>query len=115
MLTAEGALQGLLALDSLYRTVLEGVLSAADSSRVVQKRLRRVLKYLVTLQDPDGISPATLEKLTNMPTTESVPILNKLRSVIFFERDSVDYKSTTAIIEAIEMHGDVRVWGSFSS
>ena len=28
--------------------------------------------------------------------------------------DSVDYKSTTDIIEAIEMHGDVRVWGSFS-
>jgi hypothetical protein len=30
------------------------------------------------------------------------------------ESDSVDYKSTTDIIEAIEMHGDVRVWGSFS-
>jgi hypothetical protein len=30
------------------------------------------------------------------------------------EHDSVDYKSTTDIIEAIETHGDVRVWGSFS-
>jgi hypothetical protein len=30
------------------------------------------------------------------------------------EPDSVDYKSTTDIIEAIETHGDVRVWSSFS-
>jgi hypothetical protein len=30
------------------------------------------------------------------------------------EYDSVDYRSTDDIIEAIEANGDVRVWGSFS-
>jgi hypothetical protein len=29
------------------------------------------------------------------------------------EYNSVDYRSTNDIIEAIEAHGDVRVWGSF--
>ena len=31
------------------------------------------------------------------------------------EQDSVDYKSTTDIIEAIETHGDVREWGAFGA
>jgi hypothetical protein len=29
------------------------------------------------------------------------------------ENDSVDYRSTSAIIKAVEAYGDVRVWGSF--
>ena len=31
------------------------------------------------------------------------------------EHDSVDYRSIDEIIEAIETHGDVRVWGSFGA
>ncbi len=88
-LVADGPHRGLTALDRLYLTVLQGILSPADCSPHVQERVQRVLGYLITLQDPDGISPATLEKLTDMPTSESVPILNKLRSVVLFERDNV--------------------------
>ena len=35
-------------------------------------------------------------------------------SVMPSEHDSVDYKMRADIIAAIEAHGDVRVWGSFS-
>ncbi|TFK84886.1 hypothetical protein K466DRAFT_601651 [Polyporus arcularius HHB13444] len=81
---------GLAPLDTLYRAVLENVFPPKDRFPQMQDRLQRVLGYLVAVLDPDGISPATLEKLTNMPTAESVPILNKLRSVVLFERDNAD-------------------------
>ncbi|TFK78653.1 hypothetical protein K466DRAFT_668371 [Polyporus arcularius HHB13444] len=81
---------GLAPLDTLYRAVLENVFPPKDRFPQMQDRLKRVLGYLVALLDPDGISPSMLEKLTNMPTAESVPILNKLRSVVLFNRDDVD-------------------------
>ncbi|KAI0699645.1 hypothetical protein C8T65DRAFT_742458 [Cerioporus squamosus] len=90
LLNVEGSSTGLGPVDTLYRAVLESVFPLRDRLPQTQDRLRRVLGYLVALLDPDGISPRTLEKLTNMPTTESVPILNKLRSVVLFERDNVD-------------------------
>ncbi|KAI0688207.1 hypothetical protein C8T65DRAFT_835039 [Cerioporus squamosus] len=77
-------------LDMLYRTVLEKVFQPQERDPQTQEHLKRILAYLAALQEPDGISPTTLEKLTGMPTAESVPILKKLRSVIFFERDDVD-------------------------
>ncbi|RDX53984.1 hypothetical protein OH76DRAFT_1479063 [Lentinus brumalis] len=82
---------GLAPLDTLYRTVLEGVFPP-ETCRVpdIQKSIHRVLGYLVAVLDDEGISPRTLEKLTGMPTSESVPILNKLRSVVIFEQDNVD-------------------------
>lgn len=91
LLTIQGTAQGLDSLDALYRTVLGSVSSRRGTGPhpQMQERLKRVLQYLVTLQDPDGISPETLEKLTNMRTEESVPILNRLRSVVFFERSNV--------------------------
>ncbi|RDX41060.1 hypothetical protein OH76DRAFT_1475953 [Lentinus brumalis] len=88
LMRAQGSF-GLAPLDTLYRAVLENVFPPKDRLPQMQDRLQRVLGYLVAVLDPDGISPATLEKLTNMPTAESVPILNKLRSVVFFERDNV--------------------------
>ncbi|TFK80315.1 hypothetical protein K466DRAFT_605443 [Polyporus arcularius HHB13444] len=81
---------GLAPLDTLYRAVLENVFPPEVRFPRFQERLKRVLEYLVAVLEPDGISPATLEKLTDMPTAESVPILNKLRSVVLFERDNVD-------------------------
>ena len=81
----------LLSLDGLYSTVVESILSPQERRfPEMQEQVRRVLGYLAVLQDPDGISPTTLQNLTGMSTTESVPILNKLRSVIFFEHDNVD-------------------------
>ncbi|TFK84890.1 hypothetical protein K466DRAFT_464235, partial [Polyporus arcularius HHB13444] len=88
--TVKGSFTGLDPLYTLYRTVLESVLPPQERYAKMQARLTRVLGYLVALQDPIGVSPATLEKLTGMPTTESVPILNKLRSLILFERDNVN-------------------------
>ncbi len=81
---------GLVPLDTLYRTVLEGVFPSEYRLPDMQEDLHRVLVYLVALQGDDGISPRTLEKLTRMRTSESVPILNKLRSVVIFEHDNVD-------------------------
>ncbi|TFK85918.1 hypothetical protein K466DRAFT_525109 [Polyporus arcularius HHB13444] len=81
---------GLDPLDTLYRTVLENVFPPKDRFPQMQDRLKRVLGYLVGVLNPDGISPATLEKLTNMPAVDSVLVLNKLRSVVLFERDNVN-------------------------
>ncbi|RDX53989.1 hypothetical protein OH76DRAFT_1398269 [Lentinus brumalis] len=81
---------GLVPLDTLYRTVLEGVFPPENRLPQMQEDLRHVLGYLVAVLDGKGISPRTLEKLTGMPTSESVPILNKLRSVVIFEQDNVD-------------------------
>ncbi|TFK79852.1 hypothetical protein K466DRAFT_605818, partial [Polyporus arcularius HHB13444] len=82
---------GLAPLDTLYRTVLEGVFPP-ETCRVpdIQKSIHRVLGYLVALQGDQGISPRTLENLTQLRTTESVPILNKLRSVVIFEHNDLD-------------------------
>ena len=88
LMKGDGAV-GLNALDTLYRTVLEGVLPDEYRHNDAKEWLKRVLGYLVSLLDPKGISPRTLEVLTGMPVDESVPILNKLRSVVFFERDNV--------------------------
>ena len=78
-------------LDGLYRTVLESVLSPDERYYPsMQNRFKRVLEYLVALQEPHGISPKTLEALTGMKSADSIPILNKLRSVVFFEHDNVD-------------------------
>ncbi|RDX49650.1 hypothetical protein OH76DRAFT_1483013 [Lentinus brumalis] len=77
-------------LDLLYRTVLYSVFPSQDRYDQMQDRLKRVLGYLVTLQGDKGISPRTLAKLTLMPTAESIPILNKLRSVVIFEHNNVD-------------------------
>ncbi|RDX49662.1 hypothetical protein OH76DRAFT_1483026 [Lentinus brumalis] len=81
---------GLVPLDTLYRTVLEGVFPPENRLPQMQEDLHHVLGYLVAVLDGKGISPRTLEKLTGMPTSESVPILNKLRSVVIFEQDNVD-------------------------
>ncbi|RPD68969.1 hypothetical protein L226DRAFT_311663 [Lentinus tigrinus ALCF2SS1-7] len=86
LLKGDGAV-GLTALETLYRTVLDSVFPGSDRHDAAQERLKRVLGYLVALQAPKGISPVTLEGLTGMRVGESVPILNKLRSVVFFERD----------------------------
>ena len=89
----------LLSLDELYNTVIENVLSPQERRFPdMQERLKRILGYLAVLQDPRGISPTTLQNLTGMSTSESVPILNKLRSVIFFKRD--DVKSYFRIVHA---------------
>ena len=80
-----------LSLDELYSAVVTSVLSPQECRLSdLQERLKRVLGYLVALQDPDGISPATLEHLTGMPTSDSIPILKKLGSVVYFERDQVN-------------------------
>ncbi len=81
---------GLAPLDMLYCAVLENVFPLQSRVAGMHDRLKRVLEYLVALQDPKGVSPATLEMLTDMPTTESVPILNKLRSIVLFERGNVE-------------------------
>ncbi|TFK84423.1 hypothetical protein K466DRAFT_602002 [Polyporus arcularius HHB13444] len=77
-------------LDLLYRTILNNVFPPEDQYEQMQDRLKRILGYLVTVLDNKGISPRTLEKLTGMPTAESVPILNKLRSVVIFEHNDLD-------------------------
>ena len=83
----------LLSLDELYNTVVENVLSPQERRFPdMQERLKRILGYLAVIQDPEGISPTTLQNLTRMSTSDSVPILNKLRSVIFFERDNANSK-----------------------
>ncbi|RDX49106.1 hypothetical protein OH76DRAFT_1483330 [Lentinus brumalis] len=94
-------------LDELYRTVLNRVFPPEYRFPKTQDRLKRVLGYLVAVQVDAGISPRTLEKLTGMPTTESVPILNKLRSVVIFEHNDLD--SRFRIIHATfrEFLGDV--------
>ena len=90
---------GLTDLDELYRTVLRNVLPPQDRYYTKpQERLKRILGYLAALQDSEGLSPAALESLTGMPAVESVPILNRLRSVIFFDRDS--HESPFRIIHA---------------
>ncbi|KAI0686341.1 hypothetical protein C8T65DRAFT_747435 [Cerioporus squamosus] len=89
LLTGDGKF-GLHPLNTLYRTVLEGVFPLQSRYPQMQQRLKRALEYLVAVSEPEGISPVTLEKLTGEPTTESVPILNKLHSVVFFERDNAD-------------------------
>ena len=88
LIKGDGAV-GLDPLDTLYCVVLKGVFYGGYRHDKSQERLKRVLGYLVALLAPKGISPTTLESLTGMGTDESVPILNKLRSVIFFERDNV--------------------------
>ena len=78
-------------LDGLYKTILDNVLSPQDRRYApMMERLKRVLGYLVVLQESEGISPKTLEELTGMRSKESVPILNKLRSVVFFEHDNIN-------------------------
>ena len=77
-------------IDTLYLVVLQNVFPLSQQYPQVKERLHRVLGYLVALQEPDGVSPETLQRLTGMPAAESVAILNKLRSVVFFERGRVD-------------------------
>ncbi|TFK80121.1 hypothetical protein K466DRAFT_605599, partial [Polyporus arcularius HHB13444] len=77
-------------LDLLYRTILNNVFPPEHRYEQMQHRLKRILGYLVALQGDKGISPRTLEKLTGIPTAESVPILNKLRSVVIFEHNDLD-------------------------
>ena len=79
---------GLKRLDELYRTVLHGEFPPEEQYPQRKKDLRAVLGYLVTIQESKDISPRTLELLTNLPIKRSVPILNALRSVVFFERDN---------------------------
>ncbi|RDX53987.1 hypothetical protein OH76DRAFT_1415519 [Lentinus brumalis] len=89
LLSTEGA-AGRAPLDELYGNVLVSVFPPRDRFPKMQDRLKRVLGYVVALLDDKGISPRTLEKLTGMPMSESVPILNKLRSVVIFEYCNVD-------------------------
>ncbi|KAI0690021.1 hypothetical protein C8T65DRAFT_817501 [Cerioporus squamosus] len=89
LLIQEGTRFGMTALDDLYRTVLQSVFPSDEQYPQLRRRLHRVLEYLVTLQKFDRMSPATLENLTGMASNESVSILNKLLSVIIFNRDNV--------------------------
>ena len=75
-------------LNQLYRTVLESVFPTHEQWPQRKKNLRSVLGYLVAIREWAGISPKTLERITGMRTGDSVPILNKLRSVVFFEQDN---------------------------
>ncbi|RPD68961.1 hypothetical protein L226DRAFT_576022 [Lentinus tigrinus ALCF2SS1-7] len=88
ILTVDRSKFGLAPLDSLYHTVLEGVFPPRDRFPEMKARLNRVLGYLVTLQEAGKVSPRTVELLTRMSSSESIPILNRLRSVIFFERNN---------------------------
>lgn len=60
---------GLAPLDMLYLTVLQSVFPPTVRYLQLQTCLEQVLGYLITLQDPDRISPEMLENLTGMPTT----------------------------------------------
>ncbi len=81
---------GLTRLDMLYRTVLESVIPQNERYPQIMERLSRVLGFLVAVHDSPYSVPRMLEKLTGISTVESLSILNKLRSVVFFQRDNVD-------------------------
>ena len=81
---------GLKRLDQLYRTVLNDEFPPDEQYPKRKDNLRAVLGYLVAIQEPRGVSPNALQLLTGLPVEDSVPILNALRSVIFFERDDAN-------------------------
>lgn len=91
LLDGDGAV-GFTALDSLYRTVLDSVFSPKFRCNQEQEGLRRLLGYLVALQDSEEgeLTPKTLCGLTGIPVVESVRFLNKLRSVVLYERGKAD-------------------------
>ncbi|KAI0742360.1 hypothetical protein C8Q80DRAFT_1187788 [Daedaleopsis nitida] len=82
--------QPLNSLDGLYSTILKTAFPKERTAPYQQEHLRRVLQYLVVLQDQEGISPRMLEHLTGMPICDSVPVLNALRSVVYFNLDDPD-------------------------
>ena len=91
LLAGDGAVGSTL-LDNLYRTVLDSVFSPKFRREQERENLRRLLGYLVALQDSEEgrLSPKTLQGLTGIRIQDSVPLLNKLRSVVLYERNNVD-------------------------
>ena len=76
-------------IDTLYGRIVDDIMKDLDDTDM-QASFTQILEYLVTLQDPDGMTPETLERLVGMPSKDSIPILNKLTSLVFFERDKAD-------------------------
>ncbi len=66
------------------------------------------LAFFDTLRRVAGYSGYANEFIVGRPNLDNLRVFRDS-----LEYNSVDYESTHDIIEAIEAHGDVRVWGSF--
>ena len=77
-------------LDDMYRDALEQAFPSERLAidRLQHARVRPILGYIAIAQEP--ISPRTLETLVRVPCADAIAVLNELRSVVRFERDSVD-------------------------
>ncbi|RPD68942.1 hypothetical protein L226DRAFT_472627, partial [Lentinus tigrinus ALCF2SS1-7] len=79
-------------LDRMYAAVLTAAFPPTQMELLPEKqnRLQHVLGYVALLMTP--ISPGDLESLSLIPCTDSLPILNGLRSLVPIQRDGRDDK-----------------------
>jgi hypothetical protein len=72
------------------------------------KTVNSKLAFYDTLRRVAGYSGYANEFIVGPANLENLRVFRDS-----LEYNSVDYQSTDDIIDAIEAHGDVRVWGSF--
>ena len=90
ILLSQGNAFGLGDLDQLYHIVLETAFPPADLDPQTREQLQLVLGWIALCQEPSGISPQEVETLSGVPCSVSVPMLQKLRSVVLFEDTNAD-------------------------
>ncbi|TFK90143.1 hypothetical protein K466DRAFT_543933 [Polyporus arcularius HHB13444] len=95
LLLTEGNRFGLGDLDQLYDMVLETSFPPPDVDPDTGEQLRLILAWIALCQDPDGISPREFEAIAGISVSISIPIINKLRSVVVFKRQETGDGVTT--------------------
>ena len=74
---------GLNNLDLLYRTVLDTAFPSDELDPETREQVQLILAWVALCQESEGISPEDVETISGIPFAESIPILSKLRSVLF--------------------------------